>query len=123
MTTTLQLRGRQNHAAGLAAETRVEDFYGRLGARKVATRWRGKSGEIDLIFREGATYIFVEVKSSKTFDGAMAALSQRQMGRIMATAEEFCATLPSGSLTDMRFDVALLDRAGGLKIIEGAVFL
>lgn len=114
-------RGRMAEAAGRAAEELVARFYALKGAKPLATRWRGNAGEIDLIFREGATVVFVEVKSSASHDAAAASLSRRQQTRILAAAEEYCATLPTGSLTAMRFDVALIDRRGGMRVIEGAL--
>jgi putative endonuclease len=114
-------RGRTNDAAGRAAEEQVEAFYATKGARLAARRWRGKAGEIDLIFREGAVTVFVEVKKSRDHDRAAAALSPRQQARIMAAAEEYLADSEAGALAEMRFDVALLDAHGRLKIIEAAL--
>lgn len=65
--------------------------------------------EIDLILRDGAALIFVEVKQSRSFARAAESLSARQMQRIYRSAEEFLAGEPAGSLTEVRFDVALVD--------------
>jgi putative endonuclease len=108
-------------AAGRAAEDQVEAFYAAKGGRLAARRWRGRAGEIDLIFREGAVTVFVEVKSSRSHDAAAAALSPRQQARILSAAEEYLAGTAGGSLAEMRFDVALMDRQGRLKIIEAAL--
>ena len=40
--------------------------------------------------------------------------------RLMAAAEEFAGSQPRGSLTDMRFDVALMDCHGMIRVIENA---
>ena len=121
MSTPKTERGRMADASGRAAEDIVAAFYERRGARLIHKRWRGKAGEIDLIFCEALVVVFVEVKSSGAHESAAAALSPKQQARIMLAAEEFAATLSTGSLTKMRFDVALIDRRGGLKIIEGAL--
>ena len=42
------------------------------------------------------------------------------MNRIYASAEEFLGTQPLGSLTDVRFDVALVGGTGDMQIIENA---
>ena len=106
---------------GLVAEDRVAEVYRSSGAVELARRWRGKAGELDLIVREADTVVFVEVKSSKTFDRAAAALSHNQAQRIMLAAEEFCGTLDTGLLTDMRFDVALVTGVG-VEILANAIF-
>ena len=113
-------RGRRNNLAGSAAETSVADDYARRGRPVVAQRWRGLGGEIDLIARDGATYVFIEVKKGRDHDSALTRLTPRQMHRIMAAAEEYAGTLPGGSLTDMRFDVATVDAQGQVRIHENA---
>jgi putative endonuclease len=106
--------------AGLAAEEIVAADYARRGLRLERRRWRGKRGEIDLIVREEDRVIFVEVKKSREFARAAESLSYRQMQRILGAAEEFVAGEPKGLLTEMRFDVALVDAVGRIEILENA---
>jgi putative endonuclease len=106
--------------AGIAAEGRIAQDYERRGFIIARQRWRGKSGEIDLIVRDGDGLIFVEVKQSRDFESAASALSTAQMRRICRSAEEFLGTQPRGSLTEMRFDVALVNGRGETQIIENA---
>lgn len=113
-------RGEIAYFAGQAAEGQVAQEYERRGYRLAQSRWRGRSGEIDLILRDGDGIVCVEVKKSRTFDHAAHRLNRRQMDRICRTAEEFIGTEPKGALTDVRFDVALLDAQGELQIIENA---
>lgn len=113
-------RGKTAYLAGQAAENRIAQDYERRGFAIARRRWRGKSGEIDLILRDADGVIFVEVKQSRDFARAAESLSQRQMQRIYAAAEEFIGTEPNGSLTNVRFDVALVDGAGQTQIIENA---
>lgn len=117
---TTHNRGAMSYQAGLAAETIVENDYARHGCPVLARRWRGKGGEIDLILQDGDGLIFVEVKTSKTHARAASHVSPRQIARIMTAAEEFVATQPRGGLTDMRFDVALVDGTGHVRVIENA---
>ncbi len=121
MSKTRKHRGAMNEAAGRAAEDQVAAFYAARGLRPLATRWRGKAGEIDLVFRDGMVVVFVEVKQSASHDTAAANLSPRQQDRILAAAEEYLGTLDGGLLTEMRVDVALIDGRGFLKVIEGAL--
>lgn len=113
-------RGRMAHHAGLAAENRIAQDYERRGFAVARRRWRGKGGEIDLIIRDGSGLIFVEVKQSRNLQRAAESLSARQMQRIYTSAEEFLGTEPNGSLTEVRFDVALIDGQGDMQIIENA---
>ncbi|MDO5643330.1 MAG: YraN family protein [Paracoccus sp. (in: a-proteobacteria)] len=106
--------------AGRLAELAVTDHYLAAGYTLVANRWRGKGGEIDLILRQGDLYIFVEVKASRSFASAGERINRRQMDRICTAACEFCGTLPTGLMTDMRMDAALVDRFGRIEIIEAA---
>ena len=113
-------RGQIAYHAGLAAENRVAQDYERRGFAVARRRWRGQSGEIDLILRDGAALVFVEVKQSRNFARAAESLSRRQMQRIYQSAEEFLAGEPAGSLTEVRFDVALVNGQGATEIIENA---
>ena len=94
--------------------------YERRGFEVARRRWRGTSGEVDLIVRDGGDLIFVEVKKSRSFARAAERISAMQMARICASAEEFLGSEPRGLLTDVRFDVALVDEQGQTKIIENA---
>ena len=113
-------RGKAAFHAGMAAEKRIAQDYERRGFAVARTRWRGKGGEIDLVIRDGAALIFVEVKQSRDFARAAQSLSARQMQRIYRSAEEYLGQEPNGSLTEVRFDVALVDGSGAMQIIENA---
>ena len=118
--TAKRLRGQMAYQAGMAAENRIAQDYERRGFAVARRRWRGRSGEIDLILRDGDGLIFVEVKQSRDFARAAESLSHRQMQRIARSAEEFLAGEPAGSLTEVRFDVALVNGQGATEIIENA---
>lgn len=113
-------RGRTSFHGGAAAEESVAGDYQRRGRPVLHRRWRARSGEIDLIVREGAQLVFVEVKKSRTFASAALRLGRRQMDRICAAASEYLAGEPLGQLTEIRFDVALVDGTGAVRIIENA---
>ncbi len=113
-------RGAMAFQAGVAAENRIAQDYERRGFALARRRWRGKGGEIDLILRDGDGLIFVEVKQARDFDRAAQSLSARQMQRIYLAAEEFLGSEPAGTLTETRFDVALVDGQGQTRIIENA---
>lgn len=115
------MSGKVSYLAGLSAEAAVARLYRAGGRSLVATRWRGRGGEIDLIARDGAAVIFVEVKKARDFDRAAERLSARQIARLQAAAGEFLAGEPRGLDTEARFDVALVDGAGRIEILENAL--
>ncbi len=114
------MSGITSYHAGLAAEEIVAGDYARRGRPVVRRRWRGQGGEIDLIARDGDQVIFVEVKKAKSFAEAASRLGERQMRRLWAAAEEYVGNEPRGSLTDVRFDLALVDGCGRVQVIENA---
>lgn len=114
-------RGQMGYHAGLEAERGVARNYLRRGYSFEAHRFRGKSGEIDLVLRHHDEVIFIEVKQSRTHARAAGRLQSCQMARLFQTAEEFVANEPDGQNTNMRFDVALVDGAGRIEIIENAM--
>ena len=109
-----------NYLAGHAAEASVARHYEDRGIAICARNWRGISGEIDLIGRDGDVVVFIEVKQSKTHDLAASHVSQGQIGRIFATVDEFVAGEPKGLLTDVRIDLALVDGLGRIEVVENA---
>lgn len=114
------MTGSTGYHAGLVAEDIVAAEYARRNCDLTARRWRGQAGEIDLILRDGDTVVFVEVKKSRSSARAATRLSRRQMDRICAAASEFLAGEPRGQLTDVRFDLAMVDGTGRTLIIENA---
>jgi putative endonuclease len=114
------MSGLVSYHAGLAAEAAVARHYEDAGRVLAATRWRGRSGEIDLVMREGAAVVFIEVKKAASHAEAALRLTSRQMARIYASASEFLATEPAGQNTECRFDVALVDSYGRIEVVENA---
>jgi putative endonuclease len=114
------MSGLVSYHAGVAAEDAVQRHYARDGQSLAASRWRGSGGEIDLIMRDGAAVVFVEVKKAATHAEAASRLTSRQMARIYASASEFLAGEPCGLNTESRFDVALVDSYGRIEVLENA---
>ncbi|MEB8387132.1 YraN family protein [Rhodobacteraceae bacterium KMM 6894] len=111
-------RGRRAYCTGLAAEDRASALYIAAGLVALETRWRGKGGEIDLIFENDGTIVFCEVKQARTHDAAIASLRPAQMRRIHMAASEYLGLCPDGQLTDTRFDLASVDGTGHCQIHE-----
>lgn len=110
----------QTYDSGLSAERSVARRYLRAGCKFCDHRWRGQSGEIDIVFAEGDALVFVEVKKARNFDRAARAITARQVHRIFRAAEEYVGRLPNGGMTDMRFDLALVDDIGQVRILPNA---
>lgn len=113
-------RGQVAHLSGRAAEDRVTADYLARGYDLAETRWRGRSGEVDLIFSSGGGFVFVEVKKSRSFARAAEALRPAQMRRIAAAAEEYLGRRGLPLMTDLRFDAALVDGDGRIEVLENA---
>jgi putative endonuclease len=107
--------------SGLAAEHGVAELYRRAGRDVVACRWRGRGGEIDVIARDGDATVFIEVKRARTHAIAAERVSERQRQRLFDCAGEYMGTLPNGLDSLVRFDVALVDEVGRIKVIENAL--
>ncbi len=114
------MTGCVSYHAGLSAEDSVARDYTRRGRPVISRRWRGQSGEIDLVARDGEGLIFIEVKKSRSHARAAERLTSRQMDRIAASASEFLAGEPRGQLTDVRFDLATVDQTGSVRVLENA---
>ena len=114
------MSGLTSYLAGQSAEYAVEADYERRGYAVAARRWRGSGGELDLVLRDGEGLIFVEVKKARDFDRAVQRLSPAQIARIWGAAQEFAGSEPKGLLTEMRFDVALVNERGEVQIMENA---
>ena len=113
-----QLAGRRNYQSGLAAEDIIRRRYADDGYELESSRWRGPSGEIDLIFRRGAEVVFAEVKASRDLARAAQALSHRQLARIVKAADEYLARSFGHCDVSCRIDLALVDGQGRSQILE-----
>lgn len=115
-----QDRGRRAFLSGQAAEDMAARHYEGRGVRVLARRWRGISGEIDLVLRAPDSYVFCEVKRAATHDLALQRLREGQLQRIYHAASEYIGLTPEGQLAPVRFDVATVDAIGSVTILEAA---
>lgn len=100
----------QRQQLGLHGEDLAKAELERLGYQILNRRYRSRFGEIDLIARDEATVVFVEVKTktdSKFGDPAEMVTSQKQR-RLVAMAEEYVSGHALHS-TPCRFDVVAVD--------------
>jgi putative endonuclease len=78
-------------AAGGDAEEAAARFLAGKGLEIVARNYRTRFGEIDLVARDGASLVFVEVRlrSSMRFGGAAASVDWRKRQRLESAARHF----------------------------------
>lgn len=93
---------------GEQAEILAADFLRSKGLRIAARNYRCRYGEIDLIAREGATVVFVEVRSraSEAYGGAAASITPAKREKLLKTARHYLAGITS--LPQCRFDAVLV---------------
>ncbi len=87
----------------------------------MARNWRCRLGELDLILRQGRTFVFCEVKSRTTdaFGIPAEAVTRQKRARIRRLAARWIEEDAPVRPREIRFDVAAI-LAGELEIIEGA---
>lgn len=85
----------------------------RRGYEILARRYRTRHGEIDIVARDGATTVFVEVKVRATaeFGTAAEAVTVWKQRRLGAMATDYLAR-NGGASGPCRFDVVAIDGVG-----------
>ena len=106
---------------GEAAEALAAAFLSQRGLAIVARNYRTRLGEVDIVAREGAVLVFVEVRSRSgtAFGGAAASVDARKQRRIVAAARHYPSRLRAEP--PCRFDVLTLQGPQGAPAwIRGA---
>jgi putative endonuclease len=87
----------------------------------VARNWRCRDGELDLVLRQGRTFVFCEVKTrtSDAFGVPAEAVTRQKLARIRRLAARYLEEDAPMRPREIRFDIAAI-LAGQLEIIEGA---
>ena len=100
-------------------------YLERKGLRMLERKYRTPVGEIDLIARDGQTFVFIEVKTRRSFRYGLpaAAVGQGKQRRIIRAAVWYMKTR-QGELPPCRFDVvevyAPTDGAWSVHHLENA---
>ena len=97
-------------ARGAAAEALAARHLESRGLTIVQRNWRTRRGELDLIAREGATLVFVEVRLRRdaAYGGAAASITVAKQARMVAAAQQYLARWKVAP-PPCRFDAVLLD--------------
>ncbi|MXS83046.1 YraN family protein [Nitrosomonas oligotropha] len=101
---------------GSDAEQIALTYLQRQNLVLVAQNYRCRFGEIDLIMRDGATLVFVEVRmrSSTAFGGAATSITLAKQAKLLHTARHYLSQL--NSEPPCRFDALLLSGSQGQEI-------
>ncbi|MCY0965980.1 YraN family protein [Parathalassolituus penaei] len=96
---------------GQQAEMLAEEFLQRQGLILCCRNFYTRYGEIDRIFHDGATLVFVEVRYRRRRDYGSAAesVNLRKQQRLRLAAEAYLQSLGTSSLPDCRFDVVAIE--------------
>lgn len=111
-------RGARAEKWGRAAEVQAAAAYAARGAVVVEARARTAGGEIDLVVREGDTLVFVEVRARATHAAALESVDASKRARFAQAVEAYLADAPVDPDQNIRLDVAALDRAGAVALVE-----
>jgi putative endonuclease len=93
---------------GAQAEAMAGEFLIHKGLHIVQRNFRVRGGEIDLVCRDGATTVFVEVRlrSNDTFGGAAASITSSKQRRLVLAARHW---IQRHGEVPCRFDCILMD--------------
>lgn len=100
---------------GSEAEKIAADFLQRQGLTLVDSNFHCRFGEIDLVMREGATLVFVEVRLRRdpAYGGAGGSITLAKQQKLMRTAQYY---LQLHGDSACRFDAILMARPDARNI-------
>jgi putative endonuclease len=96
---------------GLLAEQHAHDYLMSQGLRWVASNYSCRMGEIDLIMKDKACLVFIEVRkrSSKAFGGALASVTYFKKQKLMKAAMLYLSVNQLHDQQPIRFDVVSVE--------------
>jgi putative endonuclease len=100
------------HVTGRWAEQAALEFLVARGLECVARNHRCRSGEIDLVMRDGHVLVFVEVRfrNSDRFGDGAASITHAKRRRLIAAARHYLGGIRRHPLPPCRFDVVSVSR-------------
>lgn len=100
---------RNSRQSGLEGEDDALSFLLKNGLRLLERNFSCRSGEIDLIMKEGETLVFVEVRkrNRNDFGDAMASITRAKQVKLIKTAQFYLQKLEKVPVC--RFDALALD--------------
>ena len=112
----------QNIIIGNHAEQKAYDFLTKQGLKNLTRNYRCRMGEIDLIMKEGANLIFIEVRFRKSSDYGQSfeTVTRSKQQRIIKASLHFLKKYPKFQRANCRFDVIGVDFKGKITWIKNA---
>jgi len=101
--------GRATNIIGSEAEQRAVDLLVGAGMRVVERNYRTKLGELDIVARDGATLVFVEVRSRRDamYGSALEAVGWKKQRKVSRVAMQYIAWRRP-QFVSARFDVVAI---------------
>jgi len=98
-------------AIGARFEQLALEYMERAGLKLVERNYRTRFGELDLIMRDGATLVFVEVRYRRDphFGGGAASVGVAKRQKLTRAAQGFLQAYPRFASSPCRFDVIAFD--------------
>jgi putative endonuclease len=108
-------------SVGNTAEDIAALHLQQIGYRIIGRNVRMPEGEIDIVARDGAVVVFIEVKMrrSQRFGSAVSAVDYKKRRRIRECASNYMQFFPEGAKTMIRFDVVTIEH-GTATLIRNA---
>lgn len=106
-------RERNKRKLGAKVEQMVKEYISENGMSVLEMNYRCRQGEIDIIAKDGAYYVFIEVKyrSNTNFGTPQEAVDLSKQKRICKAAQYYMYSHHLSEFTPVRFDVvAVLDK-------------
>ncbi len=113
-------RGSRKAAVGRAGEEAAAAYLAEAGLIVERRNWRCRSGELDLIARDGDIVVFVEVRSrtgASRFGTAIEAVTPRKCRQVRGLAEIYLRTQAAAADT-VRFDVVAVTFRSDGSVVE-----
>jgi putative endonuclease len=101
-------------ARGRKGEERAARYLARRGYAILARNVRCASGELDIIARKSETLAFVEVKTHRSRESGLLAMTPDKCTRLQAAARAWLAGHPDLAGLQCRFDLIILSQGPGL---------
>ncbi|HEX2040690.1 MAG TPA: YraN family protein [Acidimicrobiales bacterium] len=111
----------RRRALGTRGEDAVASWYQARGYEVVARNWCCREGELDLVVRQGRSFVFCEVKtrSSDAFGVPAEAVTRDKQLRLRRLAARWLEDDAPVRPREIRFDVAAV-LGDDIEVLEGA---
>ncbi|MDT4289771.1 YraN family protein [Methylomonas sp. MO1] len=106
---------------GDSAEQLASAYLQKQGLEWVCSNFRCKMGELDLVMKDRAALVIVEVRfrKSEQFGGALASITRQKQARIVAATQHY-VIINNLSNVSIRFDVVAVSGDNRLEWIKNA---